>query len=760
VRFAVCEQQSGQWRSDENEHGTHHTSSHVDIAASANKQVAEQRRKMDDIPEDLEALLEVAVCLVGDHHGAEDHLRRTLHADVLGCVLLEEASVVAEKLQEAVNKGFLCQSSDETESYEFVSREMSEKVRKTLFPDQSATDATHQKIGRRIFRSGLDDALALQQFQMSEQSLVKLASEETLYRLAETCLQVGTESARSSEFPKAVATFQFGIRLLPARHWRDHYDLSLNLHQALAETSHVCSNYDQAMVAIECVKANSQDFRDTVTVLSLELYILGVQGKRKQAIDIGVSALQKLGLAIKSNPSNFDVLQTIVQSRLLERKYSPEMILRLPEMTDEKAIYSVKLLNLMFPLAFSTQPKLMPIVTFLMVKLVCKYGLGVMAPVAFGMNGMLRGSLGDTASSLRNAQLALELFERYPSREWLPRVYASVHGGVYACTQPPATTLEPLRRATQVGTETGDTEVGSPSACVLWSNCCYNACSSYIDFLLFHTQFAFVNGLAYAYSLFASGKPLSDLEIHLIRVYKTVTKKKEMWNRFFAAAFLQFVQNLTGKAGGNPALLVGEYFDEENIDSELLDHSAKLVWPTYCMFVSFLFGDLERAAAAAKQCRGVERFPSGHAFLTYASLFQGLSATAFALESGRGRMRAARLAKHCCRVLKRRACILPCVGSSKYSLLKAEISWLEGKHNIVYLNYSQAIASSSYNGLAFDLALSHERLGRYLLNKSDDLNPALSHLRKAQEAYAKWGAIAKAEQLATELLQKDTRQHL
>lgn len=282
----------------------------------------------------------------------------------------------------------------------------------------------------------------------------------------------------------------------------------------------------------------------------------------------------------------------------------------------------------------------------------------------------------------------------------------------------------------------------------------YNSCyemSFNISHYLFCSQFSTINGLAFTYSLFASGKPLPDVEEHLLRLYATATQTNQIWNRFFLSAFLQFVQNLTGKARSDPGYLIGDFFDEANIDMASLDHTAKLVWPTYSMFVSFLFGKYERAAEAAKQCSGVERFPSGHTFLTYASLFQGLSATGLAIDRGRSRKRTARVARHHCRVLKRRAYGLPSAGSSKYSLLKADLLWLKGHHKSVYFHYSQAIASASHNGLPFDLALSHERLGRYLLIETQDEGLALSHLRQACDAYVRWGATAKAEHLDAEL---------
>jgi predicted ATPase len=154
-----------------------------------------------------------------------------------------------------------------------------------------------------------------------------------------------------------------------------------------------------------------------------------------------------------------NIVLSMLKLRHLVRKQTPEHVLRLQEMTDETSIAAMQLLNLTYSLVFSARPALVPVVVFHVIKLTLEHGASVMSSVGFAVCAMILCGSGDTDIGLRYAELALDLYARFPVREWLPRVYAGVYGGAYACAKSPALSLAPLRHGHRIGLETGDTEV-------------------------------------------------------------------------------------------------------------------------------------------------------------------------------------------------------------------------------------------------------------------------------------------------------------
>jgi len=412
------------------------------------------------IPVELRPLLAVAVCL-------EEPMRE----DVLACVL--RVSSVSELIEMAADRGILVHAGEtgaKQQKYKFGNGEKRDAVKRILLMDEADLQEMHQRIGRRILRSGLDSALALEHFRLAEDSLQSSSSEEKYYQLAEACLDVGKEFFRSSDFRSAAETLNFGVRLLnrSSRRWRDHYDLSLALYQASAEANHCVSDYDKAMTNIQEVKKNARTFRDTVTVCATEIYILGMKGRRNEAIDVGLVTLRKLGVHICPRPRKMHLIIGMIKLHYLVRRKTREHILRLPEMTDETSIAAMQMLNLTYSLVFSARPTLIPLVVFHVIKLTLEHGASVMSSVGFAVCGMILCGSGDTDIGLRYAEVALDLYARFPAREWLPRVYAGVYGGVYACAKSPVLSLAPLRHGHRVGLETGDTEVSCTRVTDRW----------------------------------------------------------------------------------------------------------------------------------------------------------------------------------------------------------------------------------------------------------------------------------------------------
>lgn len=70
---------------------------------------------------------------------------------------------------------------------------------------------------------------------------------------------------------------------------------------------------------------------------------------------------------------------------------------------------------------------------------------------------------GDTDSASRYGYLALQLFDKYDSKEWQARVFTFVYAGVYHLEHHYDDSLEPLLSGHRSGLVLGDIQVSTPS---------------------------------------------------------------------------------------------------------------------------------------------------------------------------------------------------------------------------------------------------------------------------------------------------------
>lgn len=688
----------------------------------------QRQRQQEAIPENDELGELLAIAL---------HLLEPFREDVLACALQISRDAVADRMRLALEHGILVKDTqtskedDASSSYRFASEETRQRVeQRVLSEDHDASESSriHQQIGRRLLREGLDKTLAIQHLRlgmMEDTAAMQKASSETCQHLAKISLNAGTTCARTSNFRQAAEILDFGIALLevasasPTRHWRDHYDLSLAVYQASAEAHSAHSNYDLALQRIQVVKTNARNFHDTITVCATEVYIYGMRAERDRGIDTGIAVLAQLGVKINPHPRQWHMMRADWKLRSLLRGKSCEGILRMPEMTDENAIAAMQMLNLIFNMVFSTRSQLLPLVVLNMVGLTLENGLSVMSSVGFAMYAMMLASFGQVDRGASYAQLALDIYARFPVKEWLPRIYAGLYGGVYACIQSPAVSVQHLMHGYEVGMQSGDIE------------------------------FALVDNHLHAFSAFGVGWKLDKIERQLAALFQESIELKQVWIQRLSGAFLQFVQNLMGLSP-DPTRLVGT-FNENVVDVESLDTLSLQFWPWYRMMLCCLFQEYTRAAQESKLCRGVELFPNGNPVFAYAAVFHSLSAIGLYRQTGRGRWRAIRETQRQAKFVKSKALLVPSVCSCKHFLLKAELAWLQGKHRVVLYMYNNSISCAKGNGLPFDEALAHERFARYNLEHSRDLEKASQSFGQAVELYRSWGAVAKANQLQEEL---------
>jgi len=345
-------------------------------------------------------------------------------------------------------------------------------------------DTFHLAAGRKLWRGFSEEDLmkhqsvVLGQMRLGVKSMTNKKERNATMAL---CLTLAKRAFEWSMFPAAAESLDFGLSLLGGRSWRDEYDLTLALHNTAAEVGYTLGDFSKAEERVEAILSNARVFDDTFQASSVKINILSATAKVQEAIDVGLEVLKKIGEPMPSNPSSLFVKREYIRSRYLLKSKSPEMLLRLPTMTDHRKAATMQIINLLALPAIYGRSSLLPVLAIRMARITVEHGLCNLSSIAFGLYGMALASCGEVEEATRYGELALQLLERFDAKQWLPRVHVCVYGCIFGWTKDLRTCIGPLGRGFDVGIATGDVEVSTckPGEQYLRSIMCFSCCYSF-----------------------------------------------------------------------------------------------------------------------------------------------------------------------------------------------------------------------------------------------------------------------------------------
>jgi predicted ATPase len=130
----------------------------------------------------------------------------------------------------------------------------------------------HLEIGRRLCRRLSKTALDQNVFVVLSQMIVRrrlITRSTERYRVASLCLHAGRKAAKLSNFRVALIYLKFGIELLGDSGWRDEYDLSLTLNNAVAEMEMCATNFEGMELVIESIICRQNSSQNDAIVCTM-----------------------------------------------------------------------------------------------------------------------------------------------------------------------------------------------------------------------------------------------------------------------------------------------------------------------------------------------------------------------------------------------------------------------------------------------------------------------------------------------------------
>ncbi len=526
----------------------------------------------------------------------------------------------------------------------------------------------------------------------------------------------GCKAKSATAYKDALRYFMMGIKFLGVNAWDLEYKLTLELFYGAAEVSLILGNYESMEYFLVEIEAKSEKVLDQTKASQIRIEACKAKGQIPQAISIGLSALNLLGIQIPEQPTEEEFQTLFYKTQLAIGENSIKNLVNLPMMTSPEKLLIAGLLGQLVPISYSYNSTYFAILVFKLIELFIKHGNCSNSSwiyIAYGILLCLNsadlnvvyefGKAGETLSNILSkkedfvvANFAFNSFVRH----WKKHLKE---------------TLNPLLNNYISSLEIGD---------------------------LYHASCSLTY---YAEHSLCCGKSLIDIENKFQQYYDSLLKLNQENNNRYYEIYWQVNLNLINKSE-NPIVLSGRIFDEfvalPHLQETNNRHAIFQVY-FYKLYLGYLFNDFSEAILNAKLAEAYLDSVSAKILVVLFHFYRLL--TLLALYANKEPTEQAKLLEDVAQQseqLKKWAESAPMNFLHKYYLVKAEQHRVLGEYIEAMSAYDQSISLAQENEYVNEEALAYELAGRFYLGWGKKMI-AQTYLINAYYAYDRWGAKAK-----------------
>ncbi len=700
--------------------------------------------KIQKLTPDAQKIIQIAAC-IGNHFDSQtlaiaaDRPHRLVTQDLLPVLTEGLILPLTNSYKFAIVDVENEFSEDFLTDYKFL-HDRVQQAAYVLIPN-TEKQVTHLKIGRQLlkkFRSQRShgEGLAIEEeaFRIVNHlnmGIGLITDPQERLELAELNLIAGKKAKDSNAYADAQKYIATGIGLLPDRAWEEHYQLTLSLYEAAAESAYLNTDYDECHRLVDRIVHHTKHILDTIKSYKVKINAYTAQ---KQFLEVPAtvnSILMRLGETIPPFPNELQVGLELLRTELRTRLLGIEDWTTLPAMTDPYKLAAVYIMTSIATSAINLNPLLVGIVILRIVNLTLQYGVSPDSLIIGAAYGLIRWvAFQDIEGSYRIGLVSLQLIEQHHVRAGSSLSISAFEACLRHWKEHLRESLPNLRKAIQLGIEVGE----------------YEAISFGVS--------------AYCIHRFFVGDPLEvviqdfqnydDLLLHKIKQPQIVDQHR---------ALHQLCLNFAG-LGENMPFLVGTAFNELNLLPTLLAEKNGI--PAYYGCTAkgmshYFFYDYKTAIAAFEQAIPFSRSIvsaigfANHNFyqsLAWLGLCKSLPSSyrhTYLKKVAKNQKRMQRWAKHC-----------PMNFQHKYDLVEAEKLALLGQPVKAMEYYDRAIKGAKETEYIQEEALANELAGQFYLHHNRD-KVAQTYFADAFLCYQSWGATAKVQHLQDTYLQLTNR---
>jgi PAS domain S-box-containing protein len=534
--------------------------------------------------------------------------------------------------------------------------------------------------------------------------------------LAGLNLRAAQKARAANAYAAAYDYARIGTDILGAAGWTQQYQLTLALHDNLADAAFLAGEFTSIPQIFQTVLERAQSPIDRVKSYETILQFHTLHKQYPQAINRGLEILHQLGIKLSLQPSKFLLLQELAKTKLALSGKSDESLLRLPAIIDYIPLARLQILELLMIPAFFCSQELMLVLATKGIQLTLKSGNSPWAASFYGTYGMILSTLGDLKQSYRLGQLALTLVDRFDNLA----ITAQIKATVPWFTQP---WQQDLRSSIAVVDE-------SITAAIDSGNPTFLGIGAYIAMIM----------------RFYAGVSLDELAIKMQELEQLITQSKDESSYQLFQIYLQATIELRSSDGCLDKSIEISHEEMSSIFQWQKHGEAAILSAIYSIktFLAYIFGDIPAALNYADLQLPYISTKTG---IAMAGIYDPLTRLAVYPSSNKKLQQKLleRVNQTQCQLAKR-AKLMPGNFQHKYDLVAAEKCRVLGDFTTAIELYDLAITGAKKNEFVQEEALANELAAKFYLAWGKE-KIAATYLQEAYYCYLRWGAMAKTNDL-------------
>jgi PAS domain S-box-containing protein len=606
--------------------------------------------------------------------------------------------------------------TDANATYKFLHDRVQQAAYSLIPEDQQ--QLTHYQIGRLLLQNNSGQEQEENIFHIVSHlniSAELITTQQEKHQLAELNYIAGKKALISTAYVASANYFEMGLKCLGEEGWQSHYNLTLSLYQSQVKAEYLNINFVKAQNSIKFILERTTSLIDRVKTYELQIQIYMAQSEMQKALDLGIFALDLLGVDLNNTPSSSEIALLTLES--LESQ---------PTMQDMHQIAIMRIIMSIVAAAHTANQKLLAPLVLTMLDLSLKHGHTSLSAYAYGFYGLLLCSTGeDLAKGYYSGLLALRALDLFYAKELECKIKTLFDVFIRPWKEPLTNTLESLEKASQVGFEMGDIEYASYTT----AHCCTHR--------------------------FFSGKILTETQKFQNTALEILFQVKQAHSICHVQIWQQLVSKLLAPLSETEQFL-GKDFDATLLPSFCAGNDRTLPFAAYLAkcIASYLLEDYSTAIASAVNAANYA--DSAHASTgSVHNFYYSLSLLSQCIDiptSGNGnsftndRKYLLEQLEANQKIMKEWVFHAPSNFEHKYNLIEGEKCRVMGQKLEAIDLYDRAIAGARTNGYIQEEALANELAAKFYLDWGKE-KIAQVYMNEAYYGYGRWGAVAKVTDL-------------
>jgi predicted ATPase len=350
--------------------------------------------------------------MIATEYSFERHLREVIRDRIV------------DALKVALAEGLL-ETTPGSDEFKFAHDKIQQVLYEDLIPDDVERQLLHQRIGTLIWDSvkdkepsEIDDWFVFLAADNLNRAMELVDYSGTRYDLIELNLTASKLATRKSAFLIAAEYLRIAVGLLDGdTSWNNRYDLCIDLYSTAAEAEKNIACYGRSSVLIKEIHKRATSLHDQSIAYGIEMNFLACKGDLKGSVLLGLDVLRKIGVKFPRKINFLVVVKEFIRAKAALGTRPLQDLLHLPEMTDQKMLVALKLMNAVAVNAFTlgnSFKETFAAICLRMFRLTLKYGLSALySSTVFALWGSVHAVLGQFDTSIKAEQLSFDVVDKF-----------------------------------------------------------------------------------------------------------------------------------------------------------------------------------------------------------------------------------------------------------------------------------------------------------------------------------------------------------